>query len=199
MNVRFYKQIILSLTVLFSVSQVAIAAPGDDAVGGDSSGSRVSADSRQARQAFQALDQEAESVLKEVLNLSSDLAVISERENNPPKNQLVVMVTLDPTNLFELSFLELRVDNQVVAAHHYTDIDLLALSRGGGHRMYLTNLPADTHELQARMLGRIPRDPDYQREAEFSFVSGVSRTVIELSITNAKTKGFPSLVVREWN
>jgi hypothetical protein len=71
--------------------------------------------------------------------------------------------------------------------------------RGGGHRLYLTNLPAGTHELEAKFIGRVPRDPDYQREAKFKFISGVNRTLIELYINSGETGGFPQFTVREWN
>jgi hypothetical protein len=157
------------------------------------------ASSAQVSEAFKAMDAESEAVLKQVLNLSSDLAIIKERENNPAKFQLVVMVTLQPTNLFELDFMELRIDKQVVTAYHYTDEDVSALSKGGGQRLYLANLPAGMHELQATMVGKIPRDPEYSQEASFSFISGVSRNVIELRITGEKNKGFPTIVPKEWN
>lgn len=160
---------------------------------------RLPASSAQVSDAFRALDNESETVLKEVLNLGSDLAIIDERENNPAKFQLMVMVTLQPTNLFELDFIELRIDKQVVAAYHYSGEDSNALSKGGGQRLYLANLPAGMHELQATMVGKIPRDPEYRQETSYKFISGVSRNIIELNITNEKNKGFPTLVPKEWN
>ena len=148
---------------------------------------------------FQQLDVEAENVLREVLDLSSDLAIIEEQHNNPPKNQLLVLVTLQPSNFFELDYVELKIDNQTVAAHPYSDNDIAAMVRGGGQRLYLANLPAGTHELEAKFIGRVPRDPDYQREAKFKFISGVNRTLIELYINSGETGGFPQFTVREWN
>ena len=80
---------------------------------------------------FRRLDAETEVVLKEVLNLGSDLAIIEEREVNPAQFQVFVIVTMEPTNLFELDMIELRIDQKVVAAHYYTDSDVSAMSRGG--------------------------------------------------------------------
>lgn len=148
---------------------------------------------------FQKLDVEAENVLREVLDLSSDLAIIDEQHTNPPKNQLLVLITLQPSKFFELDYVELKIDKQTVAAHPYTDNDIAAMVRGGGHRLYLANLPAGTHELEAKFIGRVPRDPDYQREAKFKFISGVNRTLIELYINGGKSGGFPQFTVREWN
>ena len=151
------------------------------------------------RASFQKLDVEAENVLREVLDLSSDLAIIDEQQVNPAKNQLLVLVTLQPSKFFELDFIELKIDNQIVAAHPYTEKDISAMVRGGGHRLYLANLPAGTHELQAKFVGKVPRDPDYRREAAFKFIAGVNRTLIELYINSGDNNSFPQFTIREWN
>ena len=147
---------------------------------------------------FRSLDQETELLVKEVLDLSSDLAIIQEEEDNPANHQLLVLVTFDPTKLFTLDYIQLEVDNEVVAAYQYSENDIQALKRGAGHRLYLANLPAGMHEVYATMVGRIPRDPDYKSEVAYKFISGVSRTVLELNVSS-KTKGFPILEIKEWN
>ncbi len=151
-----------------------------------------------ALSAFRSLDQETELLVKEVLDLSSDLAILQEEEDNPANHQLLVLVTLDPTKLFTLDYIQLEVDNEVVAAYQYSERDLQALKYGAGHRLYIANLPAGMHEVFATMVGRIPRDPDYKSEVAYKFVSGVSRTVLELNVSS-KTKGFPILAIKEWN
>ena len=148
--------------------------------------------------AFRALDQQTELLVKEVMDLSSDLAIIQEEEDNPANHQLLVLVTFDPTKLFALDYIQLEVDDEVVAAYQYSERDLQALKRGAGHRLYVANLPAGMHEIYATMVGRIPRDPDYKSEVAYKFVSGVSRTVLELNVSS-KSKGFPVLAVKEWN
>lgn len=152
-----------------------------------------------AVESFSSLDREAEKLLKEVLNLSSDLSILDEQHANPAKNQLLVLVTLQPSSFFELDYVELKVDNQVVAAHPYTEKEIGALLRGGGHRLYLANLPAGMHQLKAVFVGKVPRDPDYQREASFTFISGVDRTVIELYVNSVENNGFPQFTIKEYN
>lgn len=147
---------------------------------------------------FRSLDEETELLVKEVLDLSSDLAIIEEEEDNPSNHQLMVLVTLDPTELFTLDYMQLEIDNEVVAAYQYSEQDIQALKRGGGHRLYLANLPAGMHEVYVVMMGRIPRDPDYKKEVNYKFISGVSRTVLELNV-DSKAKGFPILAIKEWN
>ena len=161
--------------------------------------SNVESASKVDRARFQKLDIEAENVLREVLDLSSDLAIIDEQQVNPSKNQLLVLVTLQPSKFFELDFVELKIDNQIVAAHPYTEKDIASMVRGGGHRLYLANLPAGTHELKAKFVGKVPRDPDYRREAAFKFIAGVNRTLVELYINSGDNNSFPQFTIREWN
>jgi len=148
---------------------------------------------------FQQLDSESEQLLKEVLDLSSDLAIVDEQQNNPAKFQLLVLVTMAPTELFKLDYIELKIDQQTVAAHNYTSSEHDALQLGGGQRLYVANLPAGMHKLYASMAGRVPRDPDYKSSVDYSFIAGVSRTVLELSVSGAQMRGFPILQVVEHN
>ncbi|WP_455204326.1 hypothetical protein [Kaarinaea lacus] len=147
---------------------------------------------------FRTLDEETELLVKEVLDLSSDLAIIQEEEDNPAKHQLMVLVTIDPTKIFTLDYMQLEIDNEIVAAYQYSEQDIQALKRGAGHRLYVANLPAGMHEVFATMVGRVPRDPDYKNELSYKFVSGVSRTVLELNVAS-KNKGYPTINVKEWN
>jgi hypothetical protein len=187
---------ILSGATVESRRPVVVAAAEKGQAGDRSSAKKSQDDSDND---FRKLDVEAEKLLREVLDLSSDIEVIDEQHTYPPKNQLLVLVTLQPSKFFELDYVELEIDGQVVAAHPYTEKDIAAMVRGGGHRLYLTNLPAGTHQLKATFAGKVPRDPDYQREASFKFISGVDRTLIELYINSAETNSFPQFTVREWN
>lgn len=148
---------------------------------------------------YQQLDIETERLLKDVLNLSSDLAILEEEQNSPAKHQLLVLVTMKPTELFTLDYVELKIDNHTVAAYNYTPTDINALRLGGGHRLYLALLPAGMHKLSATMAGRIPRDPDYNKAVDYSFVSGLGRTVVELVVSSEQSNSFPTLAVKEWN
>jgi len=147
---------------------------------------------------FRTLDEQTELLVKEVLNLGSDLAILQEREDNPEKFQLLVLVTMDKTKLFALDLIQLEIDGKVVAEYQYSAADVHALTRGGSHRLYLANVPAGMHSINAVMVGRVPRNPDYQRQTVYRFLSGVSRTVLELNVSSAG-KGYPALVVKEWN
>jgi len=147
---------------------------------------------------YNQLDDETERLLTDVLNLSSDFAILEEELTTPAKYQLLVLVTMKPSKLFKLDYVELKIDNHTVAAYNYTPSDVRALMQGGGHRLYLALLPSGKHLLSATMAGRIPRDPDYNRAVKHSFTSGQGRTVVELVVTSEQSNSFPVLAVKEW-
>lgn len=71
--------------------------------------------------------------------------------------------------------------------------------RGGAHRLYVSNMAAGMHKLSAKFVGKVPKDPDYERNASFNFIAGVQRNVIELYVNTSEVNSFPRLTIREWN
>lgn len=159
----------------------------------------VAPSSARPLQTFRNLDEETELLLKEVLNLGSDISILEQEKNSPSKYQLLILVSMESTKLFDLGYIELKVDEQIEAAHQYSTLDNQALMKGGSHRLYQANFPAGLHKLSVHMMGRVPRDPNYKSEVNFNFISGVSRTVLELDVNSKANNGFPALTVREWN
>ena len=151
------------------------------------------------RNSFRSLEEETELLLQEILNLSSDLTIVGEEDDGSQLHQVTVLVTSDPTKLFDLGYIELKIDKQTVAAYQYTDEDVNAIKLGGGHRLYMTNLSPGIHKVSAFMLGSVPRDPDYKREVTYYFIAGISSTVIELNIDSKNNTTYPNLVAKEWN
>jgi len=151
------------------------------------------------RNAFRTTDEETELLLQEILNLSSDIAIVSEEDNGSQLQQVIVIVTLDAPKLFDLSYMELKINSQIVAAYQYSKSDVQAMQLGGGHRIYKANLSTGIHKLSAFMSGRVPRDPDYKRNITYRFIAGISRTVLEINIDSKNSSTYPDLVVKEWN
>ncbi len=148
---------------------------------------------------FRSTDEETELLLQEIFNLSSDIAIVSEQDNVSQRNQVVVIVTLNAPKLFDLSYIELKINSQTVAAYRYTENDVIAMQLGGGHRLYITQLPNGIHKMSVYMLGRVPRDPDYKRDITYRFIAGIARTVLEINIDSKDSTTYPVLNVTEWN
>jgi hypothetical protein len=147
---------------------------------------------------FQQLDAEVEQVLTDVVALGADMAVLKEASTLSPKTQLLVLVSLEPSAFFQLDAVQLQIDEHTAVYHQYTDEELAALSQGGSHRLFWDDVPVGRHQLTAILLGHVPKDPDFQREASLAVISGVGRRVVDLHIATGKSQAFPELSFEEW-
>ena len=147
---------------------------------------------------FQQLDAEVEQILTDVVALGADMAVLDEAKELSPKKQLLVLVSLEPSAFFQLDAIQLQIDEQTATFHQYTDEELAALSQGGSHRLFWDDVPAGRHKLTAVLMGHVPKDPDFQREASLSIISGTGRRVVELHVASGKSQAFPELSIEEW-
>jgi len=158
--------------------------------------SSANAADRAAR--FQQLDAEVEQILDDVVTLGAEMAVLEEARELPSQTQLLVLVSIESSGFFQLDAIQFQVDGKTAAFHQYSESELSALSQGGSHRLFWGNVPAGRHQLTALLLGRVPKDPDFQREAEKVIISGVGRRVVELRITTGKKQTFPEFSIKEW-
>jgi hypothetical protein len=147
---------------------------------------------------FAQLDAAAEQVLNEVTALGAEMAVLDEARELSPRTQLLVLVSVDPSSFFQLDAIQLQIDERTASFHQYTEPELLALQSGGSHRLFWDNVPAGRHQLKVSMMGRVPKDPDFQRESTMTIISGVGRRVVELHIASGKSQPFPELSLKEW-
>jgi hypothetical protein len=147
---------------------------------------------------FQELDAEVEQVLGEVLSLGADMVILQAAREMSPRTQLLVLVSITPSAIFQLEAVQLLIDENTAMYHQYTRTELEAMAQGGSHRLFLDDVPAGRRQITAVMFGRVPKGPDYQRKASYTIVSGIGRRVLELNITAGKKQTFPELAIKEW-
>jgi hypothetical protein len=147
---------------------------------------------------YKGLDQQAQSLKKEVMELNRDLLALEEELLFPASTQLAVFVSMDIGSLFELDAVEVKLDDKVVAHYLYTQREIEALRRGGVHRLYLGNLRVGKHELVAFFTGKGPHDRDYRRGATLEFEKQTEPRYIELQIKDVTRNLQPEFRVKEW-
>jgi hypothetical protein len=147
---------------------------------------------------YKGLDQQAQSLKKEVMELNRDLLALEEELLFPASTQVAVFVSMDVGNLFELDAVEVKLDDKVVAHYLYTQREIEALRRGGVHRLYLGNLRVGKHELVAFFTGKGPHDRDYRRGATLEFEKQTEPRYIELQIKDVTRNLQPEFRVKEW-
>ena len=144
------------------------------------------------------LDSRVQELKAEVIRLNRDLLVLEEELLFPAGTQVAVFVSMDVGKLFELESVQLKLDDKLVGQHLYTPLEVQALHRGGVQRLYLGNLRAGSHSIDAFFTGRGPHERDYKRGTTLKFDKGTEPRYIELRIKDSLAKLQPEFEVKVW-
>ena len=146
---------------------------------------------------FKRLDAEIEHVLNEIVVLGADMAVLEESRELSSQNQLLVLVSVDHSDFFRLEAIQLNIDSRTVSYYQYEEAELNALMKGGSQRLFWDDIPPGRHEVSVSLFGRVPNDPDFQREATQMIITGTGRRVVDLRVATGTNQAFPELSIRE--
>ena len=147
---------------------------------------------------FRQLDEDVQSLKKEVLDLNRDLFLLEEELLFPANSQVAFFVSMDVGEYFELDSVSLKINGKEVANHLYTDREAGSLLRGGVHRVHMANLKTGDHELVAVFTGQGPHSREYRRGATLAFSKGIGAKYVELEISDRVRKQQPEFVIKEW-
>jgi hypothetical protein len=144
------------------------------------------------------LDQRVQDIKAEVIRLNRDLLVLEEELLFPAGTQVALFVSMDVGKLFELESVQIKLDDKVVASYLYTPLEVQALHRGGVQRIFVGNLKAGEHAIDAFFTGRGPHTRDYKRGVTLKFEKGTEPKYIELRIKDSLAKLQPEFEVKVW-
>ena len=153
----------------------------------------------QARAEFRSLDEDVQSLKKEVLDLNRDLFLLEEELLFPANSQVAFFISMDVGEYFALDSVNLKIDGKEVANYLYTQREVDALVRGGVHRVHMENLKVGEHELVAVFTGEGPQVRDYRRGATINIEKGIGAKYVELKITDRVSKQQPEFEIKEWD
>jgi hypothetical protein len=190
----------IAMLAMFAFANVALAQdaePLESATAlGDSEAMEV--EEAQARAEFRSLDEDVQSLKKEVLDLNRDLFLLEEELLFPANSQVAFFISMDVGEYFDLDSVNLKIDGKEVANYLYTQREVDALARGGVHRVHMENLKVGEHELVAVFTGEGPQVRDYRRGATINIEKGIGAKYVELEITDRVKKQQPEFVIKEW-
>ncbi len=167
----------------------------DTMVASSQSGSAEVSDSRQE---FRSLDENVQTLKKEVLDLNRDLFLLEEELLFPANSQVAFFISMDVGEYFALDSVSLKIDGKEVTNYLYTQREVDALVRGGVQRLHMGNLKVGDHELIAVFTGKGPHTRDYRRGATVMLSKGIGAKYVELEITDRVRKLQPEFEIREW-
>jgi len=159
---------------------------------------QADAEDARSRDQFRQLDQDVQTLKKEVLDLNRDLFLLEEELLFPANSQVAFFISMDVGEYFALDSVSLKIDGKEVANYLYTEREVGALMRGGVQRMHMANLKTGDHELVAIFTGKGPHTREYRRGATLNFSKGIGAKYVELQITDRVRKQQPEFVIKEW-
>lgn len=128
---------------------------------------------------------------KEVIALNRDLFVLEEDLLFPSSTQVVVYLSMDVGEYFNLDSVELRINDKVVTHYLYTEKQIQALHKGGVQKLHVFNLAQGEHQLSAFFIGKGPQQREYKRAASLTFTKTSEARLLELSIEDSTVKQQP--------
>ena len=191
MIIRTVLSCLMVMMLMFGASLMAQEAAQADA-------DMLAALETESRDEFRSLDQDVQSLKKEVLDLNRDLFLLEEELLFPANSQVAFFISMDVGEYFALDAVSLQIDGKEVANYLYTDREVDALLQGGVHRVHMANLKTGDHELIAIFTGQGPHTRDYRRGATVTIDKGIGAKYLELEITDRVTKQQPEFVIKEW-
>jgi hypothetical protein len=144
------------------------------------------------------LDTRVQDLKAEVIRLNRDLLILEEELLFPAGTQVAVFVSMDVGKLFELESVQIKLGDKVISQHLYTAQEVQALHRGGVQRIFVGNLRAGSHAIDAFFTGRGPHERDYKRGTTLKFEKGTEPRYIELRIKDSQAKLQPEFEVKVW-
>ncbi|MES1944892.1 AraC family transcriptional regulator [Salinisphaera sp. PC39] len=141
------------------------------------------------------LEDRAQSVKTEVLDLEAEFTALARDIRYPAPTRWTVFVTAEALSDFELETIELSVDDTVVATHRYDGPQRDALADGGAHRLHIDNLASGDHRISARLTGRLGGEP-YARTAAFRIDKPEGPRLLELHLHPGADGGEPTFTPR---
>lgn len=140
-----------------------------------------------------------ETIKQAALQLNRELLLLEEALLFPDSTQVVVYVSLDVGEFFDLEAVKLMLDDDLVASYLYTPSQTDALRRGGIQRLYVGNVKAGEHEVTAFFTGKGPSQRNYQRGATLTFNKQARANAIELQIVDSAELQQPVFNVEQWH
>ena len=140
-----------------------------------------------------------EELKKKVIELNRDLFILEEDLLFPANTQFTVFLSMDTGKFINLDSVKLKVGDDVVAAHLYTERQLKSLARGGMQRLYLGNLKSGEHEVTVFIEGIGPEERAYKKAASLKVNKGTDILALEVQIADSTADYHAQVSIVEWD
>lgn len=130
------------------------------------------------------LSRDIQALKHNVIDLNRDLLELEEQLLYPSSTKYSVFVTMNSSQFFTLESIKLKLDGKLVASHLYDRENRDALTRGGVHKLFVTNLSEGEHTATVFFTGLGPNDTPYKRATELNFTKRAGQGFLEVAIVD---------------
>ena len=148
---------------------------------------------------IETLDTEIQKLKEEILELNTTLFRLQEELLYPEDSSVVIFLSIEGGNYFELDSVKLQIDDTMVTSYLYTDREVMALKKGGIQRLYMGNIKSGEHQLVAVFTGKGPQGQDYKRAEEIRVNKEKGAALIKLIVRDNPEKKQPEFLHETWN
>jgi len=139
-----------------------------------------------------------EELKKKVIATNRDLFILEEDLLFPASTQFAVYLSLDTGKFLQLDSVKLKVGDDIVASHLYTERQVRALQNGAMQRIHIGNLKTGSHEVTAFVEGIGPENRAYKQAATLTFDKGTETKALEIRIQDQSADYQPHVSIVEW-
>lgn len=139
-----------------------------------------------------------EELKKKVIRLNRDLFILEEDLLFPANTQFAVFLSLDTGEFMQLDTVKLKINDDIVATHLYTERQLKALQRGGMQRLYMGNLKTGEHEVTVFVEGMGPDQRAYKKAATMTLNKDTDQKAVEVRIQDQSADYHAHVSLVEW-
>lgn len=148
---------------------------------------------------YQSLDKRIQTIKSGVLALGQDLSMLDKGMLSFSGNPLVVYLSSDIDEIFELQAIEVELNGNLIARKEMVPSVMSAMQRGGAQRVIVKELPLGDYQLKATMIGKIGKGRDHRTSVILTFSKESRPKTVELRVSNRRERFLPEFVVREWD
>ena len=154
--------------------------------------------SDQALEDVQKISKDIQQLKQRVVGLNKDLRVMEEKLLFPTSTKYSVFVSMATGEFFQLEGIKFKLDGKFVATHVYSDKQRAALSRGGVHRLYVTNLSEGKHEATVFFTGIGSNGRPYKRAVSLDFDKGAASEYLQIAVSDDGATQEPVFELKQW-
>lgn len=159
---------------------------------------KADAHEKQAQSELKQISKNIQRLKSDVIRLNKDLRDMEEKLLFPSNTRFSVFVSLSSGQFFRLESVKLKLDGKLVATQIFSDKQRAAMSRGGIHRLYITNLNEGIHTATAFFTGVDNNGRALKRASNIEFRKGIGSEYLELAVADDGATQEATFQMKRW-